>query len=106
MGMRMSGIRVSGMSVVKSKSFRSAIGFVYGTTSLFTARPSPPHSLGTESHRRCIGGPFLGSYVLESRMPVLPSLKVGKYRRFRIADIDWFLRLCEPWLRTGPPERF
>jgi excisionase family DNA binding protein len=28
------------------------------------------------------------------RKPVLPSLKVGKYRRFRTADIDQFLTFC------------
>ena len=28
------------------------------------------------------------------RKPVLPSLKVGKYRRFRSVDIEQFLALC------------
>lgn len=38
---------------------------------------------------------WVHSHASGKRMPVLPSLKVGKYRRFRAADIEQFLQLCE-----------
>jgi hypothetical protein len=62
------------------------------------ARPSVPDKLFTVAEvaeRFGVNDNWVHSHASGKRMPVLPSLKVGKYRRFRIADIERFLRLCE-----------
>lgn len=33
--------------------------------------------------------------------PLLPSLKVGKYRRFHMADVDAYVALCEGMARNA-----
>ena len=42
---------------------------------------------------------WVHSHAAGKRQPVLPSLKLGKHRRFRAADLEQFLLLCESLAR-------
>jgi predicted DNA-binding transcriptional regulator AlpA len=54
---------------------------------------------------------WVHSHASGKRRPLLVSLKVGKYRRFRAADIEQFLALCAALARDmvakkqKPPRR-
>ena len=42
---------------------------------------------------------WVHSHAEGKRQPVLPSIKLGKFRMFREADVQQFLQLCEALAR-------
>jgi hypothetical protein len=64
-------------------------------TATGSSAPDKLFTVAEVAERFGVNANWVHCHASGNRMPVLPSLKVGKYRRFRSADIERFLRLCE-----------